>query len=445
MVLSRRLTLTATVMMAILSFAIETRSQTARTPGAIAHASPPDIASLLKSRDPREQAWAAWYVGAGRLHHVAPLLQGLVREHLRARPSSDATLDIALDARIQLQSPLDAEVLPDLYAIRPAQALIAASLMDQNSDQFLRDVVRTAKGHDWFAAANLLLTRSPRTLVPGVLESLRLKVKVYLVDKGHMMGGGDDGGGGVGCGGGGLAPGMPPWPTYALTSFPNAGVTVLATGPKTIYYRRAVSQPGQGPAASVTHIGGPTGDDRLKYAAAAAGIELPILPLRGYEQHSLSVRDRSSLEFELTRIRTDLLQRYQRFMAMLGELNIVPAGLATTYQPEVDFDIEDHRRDSFAIQSQEQIIETPDMTGIPRSNHAAGHALVAAGDLRRIRAHSPSVDRTRGPVRQRTVHAPESGGHGPRDWVVRREMPWRRTHGKRWKVIAIRIAPPRST
>ena len=247
-------------------------AQTAQRPGAVEQ-EPPDVTSLMKSGDPRQQAWGAWYVGAGQLRHLAPVLQELVRERLRATTSSDATLDIALDALIQLQSPLDPALLPDLYAVRPAQAVVAASLTGQDGGEFLRELMRTATGHEWFAAANLLLARSSRTLAPDLLASLRLRVKVYLVDEGHMMGGGGDGGVGVGCGGAGLAPGMPPWPAYTLTSFPHAGVTVLATGPKPIYYRRTVSPAGQGPAGSVTHIAGPTADDRLQYLAAVAGIE----------------------------------------------------------------------------------------------------------------------------------------------------------------------------
>lgn len=337
-----RLTLAAPATALIVSFATATAAQTARTPGAVVREPELDIGALLKSRDARQQAWGAWYAGTGQLRQFAPLLQDVVREHMHALISPNAALDVALDALIQLKSPLDAEVLTELYAVRPAQALIAASFSEDRPD-FLRDIVRTGTGHDWFAAANLLLARNARTLVPDLLAPLRLKVRVYLVDDGHMMGGGDGSGVGVGCGGIGLAPGMPPWATYVLTSFPHAGVTVLETGPKPMYYRRTVSPAGQGPAGSEVVIGGPTGDERLQYIVAAAGIDPASVPLRGFEQHSVSVKEINSLNAELARIRADLSARYQQFLATLVHSEAVPADAARTYPAQIDLVIEDHR------------------------------------------------------------------------------------------------------
>jgi hypothetical protein len=342
MVLHRRLTAGAGIVLTILFLAAPTPAQTVRTPGVVAQEPQPDIAVWLKSRDPRHQAWGAWYVGAGRLRHFAPLVEELVREHLRVSSAPSATLDIALDALIQLQATLDPELLPDLYAIRPAQTLIAASFVEEN-ENFLRHIVRAEAGLHWFAAANLLLARNSRALAPEVLASLRLKVKLHIVDDDRMMGGGSVGGVGVGCGGGGVAPGMPPWATYTLTPFPHSGATVLATGPTSIYYRRVVAAAGHAPAPSVTTISGPTGDDRLKYIAAIAGLQPENLSLRGLEHRTLVLREGSTLDLKLARIRRDLAQRYQRLLAMLIERKVLPPDVQTTRAPEIDFEIEDHR------------------------------------------------------------------------------------------------------
>ena len=174
------------------------------------------------------------------------------------------------------------------------------------------------------------------------LASSRLKLRVYAAQRrAHDGQRAKAGGSGVGCGAAGLAPGLPPWATYALTSSPDAGVTVLMTGPKPIYYRRSVGPAGQTPSGSITFIGGPTGDHRLAYLAAAAGIDAANMPVRGYEQHP--VAEDGSLDREVTRIRKDLLVRYQRLMRMLVDRNIVPVD-AVADLPPIDLEVEDHRR-----------------------------------------------------------------------------------------------------
>jgi hypothetical protein len=350
MVLHRSLAAVAAAI-TILLVATPTAAQPSRTPGIVVQEPQPDIITLLKSRDSRQQAWGAWHVGAGRLRQLAPLVHDLVRAHLSGSEPFSASLDVALDTLIQLQSPLDAELLRDLHAVRPAQALIAASFVGDDGNGFLRHIVQTAGGLEWWAAANQLLSRNVRTVVPDFLQALRLKVKVYVVDDGRMVGGGGGFGMGVGCGAGGLAPGMPPLAAYTLTPFPHAGVVVLATGPQPIYYRRVVAAAGHVPASSVTTVSGPTGDDRLKYVAAAAALQPDNLPLRGLEQHSVVLRDGSTLETELARIRRDLGQRYHRLLAMLIERNFLPPDIQTMRVPEIDFEIEDHRRGSSKVGS----------------------------------------------------------------------------------------------
>jgi len=317
-------------------------AQTAPTPGPQPQPAP-DIASLLTSNDARQQAWGAWYVGAGRLRPLAPLLESVIRQRLGAAFPEVAAADIALDALIQMQLPLPPDLLDAVYSARPAQALIAASFEGQDSDHFLRQILRSGSGLDWFAAANVLVSRRTRGLAGEFLAPLRLRVKIYLVDEGHMMGGGDGGGVGMGCGPGGLAPGMPPWPSYTLTSFADPGVTVLAAGPTSVYYRRQVSSAGESPAGSLLVIGGPTGDDRLKYLATLAEIDLEHLPLRGHEQHSVAARDQRTLDAEMNRIRDDLASRYTRFLMMLLHRETIRAEDVLLYPPQIEFTIEDHR------------------------------------------------------------------------------------------------------
>ena len=339
----RRFVLAVAVPISLLSSVTTATGQTAPTPGALPQEPPPDLVTLLKSSDPRQQAWGAWYVGVGQLRELAPMVADIVRQQVRVPDRSWPALYVALDALIQLRVPLDAELLPELYAIRPPQALILASFTDKDGDAFLRGVLLSSTGHEWFAAANQLLARHASTLGSDLLASVHLKLTVNLVDEGHGVGSGGSGSVGVGCGAGGLTPGMPPFAAYELTSFAHAGVTVLATGPKPIYYRRVVAPAGHSPAASVTAISGPTGDDRLLYVAALAGIEPSRLPLRGDEQKSVTIKDDSSLDTVVARLREDLSERYQRLVAMLVAQNVLSPD-AVIPQPQIDVEIADYRR-----------------------------------------------------------------------------------------------------
>lgn len=301
----------------------------------------PDIASLLRSRDPRLEAWGAWYAGAGGLRQLGPLIQDVVRAQVGRPVAMNATLDIALDAIIQLRVPLDPDLLADVYAVRPAQALIAASFAE-DPDDLLDLVLRSSKGPEWFAAANLLLDRNPQRLAAHALSGLRLRLTIFVVDAGTGVASGG-GGAGIGCGVEGLAPGMPPWATYSLTSFPAAGLSILALGPKPIYYRRTVAPAGQSPAGSVVDIGKPSGSDRLEYAAAAAGLPPAQMPLRGDEQHSITLPEGRSLAIEVARLRDDLERRYRLLLRMLVQRRILADSDLRTYPAAIDVEVSDHR------------------------------------------------------------------------------------------------------
>jgi hypothetical protein len=80
------------------------------------------------------------------------------------------------------------------------------------------------------------------------------------------------------------------------------------------------------------------------YIAALAGIDTQSLPVRGHEQHLVSVKDNSSVDAEVAQIRTDVTERYQRFLAMLVERSVLPPDSRTTFPPQIDVEVEDHRR-----------------------------------------------------------------------------------------------------
>jgi hypothetical protein len=272
------------------------------------------------------------------------MLETVVRERIGGATLAEwAAVDIALDALIQLESRVPADLLEDIYPHKPAQALILASQTD-DSDDVLTRVLSTAKGHDWFAAANVLLTRRAPALPAALLSSLTLKVTLDLYDREGVGSGRSSGrGGGVGCGGIGLATGLPPWASYSLTSFASPGVTVLAMGPVPVYFKRSVSAPGQTPAPRSVYIDGPTADDRLQYLAGLAGLDRESLPLRGDERHAVVLRSDADLQSRMQLVRADVSQRFARLLRALVAARVMTAEATALYPPHIDLQIEDHR------------------------------------------------------------------------------------------------------
>ena len=82
------------------------------------------VVQLLQSADPREQAWGAWYAGRDMQPELVPYLEQVVLHRLGSESVADsAALDIALDALIQLRTPVPSDLLVAVHARRPAQAL----------------------------------------------------------------------------------------------------------------------------------------------------------------------------------------------------------------------------------------------------------------------------------------------------------------------------------
>lgn len=321
--------------------------QTARTPGPLPSADADSrIGAMLQSADPRQQAWGAWDAGREHRRHLAPALMNVVRQRAGGTSRAEqAAVDVALDALIQMQVAVPADLIVVAHRVRPVQALILASQSTAEIDDFLIDVVRDAESYEWLLAANLLVERRVPRFALELLSSLKVTLVVGLYDR-EGMGGGRGGGRstGVGCGAGPTpAPGLPPWAMYSLTEFANAGLSVASIGPVPMYYRRTLSRAGETPVPPFHFTPAPTADERLMYLGALAGIRERYLPVRGLENHSIAVRDPANLQAQLDRLRVDVSQRYGQLLASLVAAQMITAETAAGYPLQVDFEIEERR------------------------------------------------------------------------------------------------------
>jgi len=318
-----------------------------RTPGFERRSDDPRSRTIawLQSADPRQQAWGAWFSGRDVQPEMIPLLEQVVARRIASAAMADmAAADIALDALIQLNAAVPADLLLLVHERRPAQALVLLSHGGEDTADALATLMRSEKGLSWFAAANLALSRKQPRLAVALLDGMQITATLVVSESG-TAGIGSGSSVGIGCGAIGAAEGLPPWPSYGLTSFAASGVVVLAPGPTPVYYRRTVAPAGMAPAGSTVAIGGPSTADRLKYLAALARVDAATLPLSGNEQASLAWQGAAAIESEVVRVREDLRRRYAMLLGMLVNARVLTdddAGALS--QPQVSIIVHDIRQ-----------------------------------------------------------------------------------------------------
>jgi hypothetical protein len=340
------------VILLVSSFAIAASwgsAQTVERPGFKSAHQPSaveSVAALMQSTDPRDQAWGAWYAGREVMPQLVPLLERVAGEHVGGgSQAAEAALDAAVDALIQLRAKVPEQLIRAIHERREAAALVLASQNVGAVTPFLLDVVTSGSAEQWFAAANLLLPSRPQGFAALLARSLTVQVQITISEDGNTgSGSGSAGGVAIGCGGSGLAPGLPPWAIYQLTGFAHPGVVVLATGPKPVYYRRSVSSAGSTPSASSSTEGGPSSELRLRYVAAVAGIDETQMPLQAVEWHSLRWQGIQHLDDAIGQIRGSIVQRHVQLLRLMVQRQVLlEDDIATLPAPAIEVVIHDAR------------------------------------------------------------------------------------------------------
>jgi hypothetical protein len=301
-----------------------------------------DVAPLLQSFDPQRQAWGAWIAGRDRIEQAQPMLEQLVAATIDGDPYAPP-VDFALDALIELDAELPTDLLARIAERRPIEGLILLSHLDDGAaDTVLLAMLDRERGYGWFAAANQLFFRRPAGYVAHLLAGLRIQVRLTISDDGGAMSG-SGAGGSIGCGTYQSMPGMPPWPSYHLTTSAAPGYRVLATGPTPIYYDRRIGSTGTGRGGGGLSIDGPSGADRLRYVAAVTGQTPALL---GSEHHAVRRRQDLDVDAIEAELRRDVVRRHGLWLRHLVGSGFLTeaegAGLAVDVEVTV-FDSE--RRD----------------------------------------------------------------------------------------------------
>ncbi|MEO7191350.1 MAG: hypothetical protein ABI051_09870 [Vicinamibacterales bacterium] len=300
-------------------------------------ASVAEVRALLQSSSLEDKAWGAWWAGEGKLRELEPALRANLQAALGSPVGgfeAEVALDDTLDALIRFgANGLPVDLLTRIYAEphRQAEALILlahSSAPRDDVDRFLMSIVGQKDGAwrwvNWFAAADLLLSRKTPGLVAAVLQDLPFKAHLVIcprIDDCRWVGMGTVGS--WSSGGSDLR--LPPWAHYILMK-PGTTGTLLVEGPTpetTMAYGRYT-----GPLRLPGPASGPTAGEALAVIAAAVpGVQIP--PIDG-EILRVEARANGVYEDVTTPFRRDLEARYAQMVRALGDAGLLSASEMTS-------------------------------------------------------------------------------------------------------------------
>ena len=300
------------------------------------------VTQKLQSADPITRAWGVYEAGAFHVREVSPALEAILSGPLPQQTDREgwALVDLALDSLIQLKARVAATLLARYARLRPVQAhVLLADATGRMS--VLLDLLGTAKGLEWYAAANLLLRDEAPGLASHLLQNVRLQLIISVSEGGNVSSGGGGGvGGGVGDGIGQNPKGFPPHPGYRFETAARSGFVVLADGPRPVFYSRIVHTDFQY-GVSQLHDGGPSEDDRLTYLQAMADpFSRPTLRARTNEVASWSTP--AALLERVAELRGDLERRFDAIRRRVEERSKISTGSS---RPDIDVQLVDRRKD----------------------------------------------------------------------------------------------------
>jgi hypothetical protein len=301
----------------------------------------------LGSSDPRQVAWGAFRAAEYRIVESVPdLLKVLEAPPYGVRWDQEAMIAAVLDAAVQLDARLPAGVLRSYYERWPTQTLI---LLGQATDgvPVLVDLLRTARGYRWYTLANLALQARAPGFAAELLSKVQftLRVRVVIEDRGSGIGGGSFSGG-VGDGIGVNPAGFPPNAFYRFEGSAGRGFVVLASGPRPVYYSRAIYYQPQFPT-SYTEISGPTSSERIDYVSWLLSFQGSGRPgLRTEQTHSIQWGGPDDFVRRVSGFHDELVRSYERLVSALlraGQLTGTEAEAIRT--PRVELSVVDERLD----------------------------------------------------------------------------------------------------
>jgi hypothetical protein len=305
----------------------------------------------LGSDDLKEVAWGAYLAAQNQRRSLVPVLQ----ERLAALPvtngsvpPTDGSLPAAmaiLDALVQLDAKLPAQTLGPWFDRCPVQTLILLANASSGRDEQLLSLLESTSGSRWQAAANLLLMTKPPGFARWLLTGLRLRLTLFVTDQPGISIGSGSGGGSSGEDGNYSvrAEGFPPLADYRFAGAV-PGATILALGPRPVYYIRRVEGP---PGSYAPHGNGKSlvsNLDRVQYIDTLATGRYEAGPL--FDEMSATVlwTNAQDLQQRIGEERRRVDSVYERVVSQLVVRGYLSPEEAVIFHPEIAVTVSDQRK-----------------------------------------------------------------------------------------------------
>jgi hypothetical protein len=300
-------------------------------------------ADWIHGSDPGRNAWAVYLIRRDRLSRLAPELHRILAQSELSQGMSDVQL-AALDATIELGEPVSLTELDPFVTRYPTLALILASRAPGDSTPLLLKLLDHAQRYDaYIATANLLLPRRSPEFTRRVMSSLRVLLRVNVIDPGS---GKSYGGGWAGDSLGMIVSeksGWPPIGHYQLTE--SAGDHLLAPGPHPIYYVRTESRrySDQGFTGGGEESNRNRNQRNLEYIASMLGVKPAALGLKDSESHSIEWKGGDALIASLRQLVEKSRSAYREIAAALAAANLLAADDVPGLHLQIQLSISDAR------------------------------------------------------------------------------------------------------
>lgn len=219
------------------------------------HISPQDALTLapdwVQHGDPRERAWAAYWIGRGRLEQQIPLLIDALNKYQSSPQAASshwtdddfATL-VTLDSLIQLNADVPPDLALALYPKFRVRAVLLLARAHGDAREALLGVMDSAEQRmEWLAAADLLAENPPPGLAARLLQNISaIHATIQVLSAGEGFGGSASDVGCMGPGAGAPRTEWPPVGIYGLWANQGAGSELLVGGENPVYWQKKLSR-----------------------------------------------------------------------------------------------------------------------------------------------------------------------------------------------------------
>jgi hypothetical protein len=300
---------------------------------------------LLRSDAPRDIAWGAVLSAQYQVRAAVPLLEAaLARTYDVRQPAAWAVEQALLDALVQLDARLPAASVRPYFGRWPVQTLILLANASSGRDAMLLPLVSTTSGSRWHVVSNLLMQTRPSGFAFQLLNGLRLKLTVQVVDRDDFSFERNTSGmtRDRGVVNPALAADFPPVAYYEFAS-EGPAATVIATGPVTVYYRRGILPAGLVHPPAQSGASFPSDFERIRYANALVRRRFSPVPL--FESHFGVIVWTNAREFDarIVEHRRRVEETYRETAALLVRSEDLSDEEARRLEPDVEITILDRR------------------------------------------------------------------------------------------------------